>query len=415
MRGDDVQEAKSEARALAGAQRGFFAVDRRVFTAVVDLGRNAAIAYLIVARGTGRDNMTSSWSMHAIEQRTSIARSRGKTAIATLLNEGLLRQTGTGARPKYELLPWAEVASRFREPLSAFEQQAFDLVNLGKALPHGHLVNAATRAAAKGRLRSLGNDQFGLPEQESDRHLVWLPNTLVDGAMGETSPLERLRQNGDSKAIQLLVDLYDSQNLREDGDISRSVVFQLWDRLELGSFGEFTIWGFMPSRQTSARATEIVKAQWDADAKSPEGRYAPFWRRLVILQDCGLIEWVPCLFERGDEDGEIIHTLLLSGDGGPEDRLARAAQQAGSALLIAAHKSHALGKGVELLVPVKRHISGVQIINIARLRYRPHTKRTSAWWAELNSACEAHIYEYESLTARAQGGRDPCTRADIAV
>ena len=217
-----------------------------------------------------------------------------------------------------------------------------------------------------------------------------------------------------SKAIQLLIDLYDSQNLREDGGISRNIVFQPWDRLELGSYGEFTIWGFMPSRQTTARAAEIVKAQWDADAKSREGRYAPFWRRLVILQDCGLIEWVPCLFESGDEDAEIIHTMLLSGDGGPEDRLARAAVEAGLALLNDGQRERAYRQGVLRILPVKRHVSSAQLITIARLRYRPHTKRTSAWWAELNSACEAHIHEYESLRARAQDSVILAREADLA-
>ena len=43
----------------AGATKGFFAVDRRTFKTACLLGRNAAIAYLILANGTGRDDKTT--------------------------------------------------------------------------------------------------------------------------------------------------------------------------------------------------------------------------------------------------------------------------------------------------------------------------------------------------------------------
>jgi len=34
------------------------------------------------------------------------------------------------------------------------------------------------------------------------------------------------------------------------------------------------------------------------------------------------------------------------------------------------------------LVPVQAHMERVQLVGIARLRYRPKTKATAAWWAK---------------------------------
>ncbi len=42
--------------------RGFFAVDRGAFRCAAVGGLNATVAYLIMTRGTGRDNRTTQWS-----------------------------------------------------------------------------------------------------------------------------------------------------------------------------------------------------------------------------------------------------------------------------------------------------------------------------------------------------------------
>src|SRR4051812_29531103 len=45
----------------------FFAIDNRLWERVCALGLNEAVAYLVQARGTGRDNRTTTWSVEAIE------------------------------------------------------------------------------------------------------------------------------------------------------------------------------------------------------------------------------------------------------------------------------------------------------------------------------------------------------------
>jgi hypothetical protein len=223
---------------------------------------------------------------------------------------------------------------------------------------------------------------------------------LVDGVAGETPPLERLRQTGDEQVLRLLVDLYHSQNLAEDGGIPRRVVYQTWERFEAGQFGEFIVWSFAPPLSTVACAHDLVRVHLKKSGTTDE-RFAAFWLRLGSLLDCGVIEWVPFLFESDDADAEIIHALISDCSGSREGHLASAALRAGIAMLTQAQFDRARQKGAVWIIPVKRHVRNVQLIGVARLRYRPHTKMTGAWWAEVQSACEVHIGQYEKLIARA--------------
>jgi hypothetical protein len=40
------------------------------------------------------------------------------------------------------------------------------------------------------------------------------------------------------------------------------------------------------------------------------------------------------------------------------------------------------------------------MIGIARLRYRPHTKLTAAWWKDLHAKGEKYLARYEALAKR---------------
>ena len=59
----------------------FFAVDRRTWARACSLGMNAAVAYLVLGRGTARDNRTTAWSVQAVEKYTSISRGRAQQAL----------------------------------------------------------------------------------------------------------------------------------------------------------------------------------------------------------------------------------------------------------------------------------------------------------------------------------------------
>ena len=136
---------------------GFFAVDRRAWERVYDLGLAAALAYLVMARGTGGDNRTTKWSVSAIEKYTGMRRSRSAAAVADLIESELVREKGS-ALPGYYLAP-AE------------------------------------------------------PDAEPD--WIWLSNTITDGAKDETPPVQLLRQTKNPAALRLFIDLHHAQNLAD--------------------------------------------------------------------------------------------------------------------------------------------------------------------------------------------------------
>ena len=99
----------------------FFQIDSRSWAHVTQLNMNSAVAYLVLARGTGPDNRTTCWSVHSIETYTGISRGRAIHAIKTLLSDGAVKLIRGGTKPKYELLPWVELNKRHvpeRKPMS---------------------------------------------------------------------------------------------------------------------------------------------------------------------------------------------------------------------------------------------------------------------------------------------------------
>jgi hypothetical protein len=107
---------------------------------------------------------------------------------------------------------------------------------------------------------------------------------------------------------------------------------------------------------------------------------------------------VPTLVEGEGSDAEIIHPYGMRNAESLEDRLGRAAHDA--ALSMLTDRQHEWAAEQELrLAPVPRHITNVQMIGIARLRYRPKTRKTAAWWADLQAKGEGFLQKYEALSA----------------
>lgn len=86
----------------------FFIVDRRNWADVCRLGMNPAVSYLVLARGSQRDNRHSNWSVNAIKKYAGISFARGKQALDALRANLFIQQTKTGTLPQYAILPWYE-------------------------------------------------------------------------------------------------------------------------------------------------------------------------------------------------------------------------------------------------------------------------------------------------------------------
>jgi hypothetical protein len=122
-----------------------------------------------------------------------------------------------------------------------------------------------------------------------------------------------------------------------------------------------------------------------------------FWAAWQIIKDLGLIELIGHVIEADTAEGEPIHPYALGSGEEIERRLAEAAQKAAESMLTNEERSRARDQGL-VLVPVQRHLSAVQMVGIARLRYRPRTKATAAWFAERQDLA-GWVSRYEAMAA----------------
>lgn len=145
--------------------KGIFIVGWDQLTQACDISLNAASALLIMARGSGRDNVTTSWSCNAIAEYAGITRKRATDAVQLLIDGKLVEQTKGGSKPQYKL---------------------------------------------------------SLPDCEDS--YIFLPNSIIDGVGGEVPPVKRLRQMLDVKLLKLFIQLYALHDLDNEGGLPGDIV-----------------------------------------------------------------------------------------------------------------------------------------------------------------------------------------------
>ena len=98
---------------------------------------------------------------------------------------------------------------------------------------------------------------------------------------------------------------------------------------------------------------------------------------------------------------EPIHPFGIGRNGEEqiETEIGTAADAAGREMVPEWDVEKAENDGFEWFCPVARTIPGVQLVGVGRLRYRPHTKRTAAWYANLQETGTATIEHYERIAA----------------
>ncbi len=160
---ENVSDAKATAPRRKTCAKGIFAVDRTTWHGVCALGLNAAVAYLVIACGTGLDMITSKWSAKSMRTYTGMRFNSSKDAIEALRSGGFLTVEGTQEKPRYRL--------------TLFDDPAF----------------------------------------EAD--WIWLPNTIITGAAGEASPLRLIRQTNQTAPLKLFIDLYHRHDLFNSGGV----------------------------------------------------------------------------------------------------------------------------------------------------------------------------------------------------
>jgi hypothetical protein len=343
--------------ASAGSGRGhFFSVMQPAWWTACELGMNAAVALLVLARFSGRDNATTAASVNAIEKHTGISRSRARDGINALVARNLARPTSDNpTRPRYVL-----------------------------TVP-------PPKATGTGR-RGSGQDV----QQEPVR--IWLPNALVTGAATETPPVELIRQTQDPLLLRLLVDLYSVQNLRDDGSVRRGVYWRSYDRERVWDFAEWTVWGFS-SAKGWVGWTPVTEPHRTSDTESPA---KDIFARFNVLTSLGLMDEIWVVYESDGPDAEPV--ISFDGASGlqPEHQVWTAASLAAKSALPREIHQRQRTEGA-LLLPFPRHLANVCLVQVPRLKYRPRTRMTAAWWARMHERSAEWTAAYENLATRASG------------
>jgi hypothetical protein len=90
---------------------GFFAIDSRIWAKVTAYGMNEAVAFLVLACGTGHGNRSTSWSTSAVMKYAGVGWERAKDAIERLIAGGFIRrsESHTASKPCYELAAYQEL------------------------------------------------------------------------------------------------------------------------------------------------------------------------------------------------------------------------------------------------------------------------------------------------------------------
>ena len=395
----------------------FFAVDRRSWAKACQHGMNAAVTYLVLARGTGRDNRRTAWSIQAVEKYTGISRGRAQQALERLRTEGLVDVLRDGTKPQYRLRPACDVpgSEAYLPPeLDELERKMFDRLCAGmtqvpvKGGPEWGCSNPnkiAKQLVTKGWAQASGYYNFKPInhdiEAAREPDWIWLPNELVTGAADEVPPVELIRQTQDVMTLRLLIDLYHAHNLRDDSGISRAIIYKSYERVEAGRQAQFKVWGF---HHQSGWVTWVGPSLCHRRDELTEDERArgvnigvDYFRREAQLVDLGLLEFVPTLIESDDPEAEFIHPYGIGTSDSLDDQLGAAAHNAALEMLTAGQLDWVLERDFHL-APVPRHIANVQMVGIARLRYRPRTRKTAAWWADLQAKGEHFLLRYEQLT-----------------
>jgi hypothetical protein len=128
-----------------------------------------------------------------------------------------------------------------------------------------------------------------------------------------------------------------------------------------------------------------------------EGMQVSFWPAVNTLIDLGLVERVGMLLDGDDNEAEIIHPCAVRGGEPTERELAAAADMVARVMVTEGQLSWAEQNNYRLLVPVRKHIAKVTMVEVFRLKYRPHTTATAAWFALMQQTTAQYLDHYRAM------------------
>jgi hypothetical protein len=297
----------------------FFAIGKPQFQSACQLGMNPAIALLVMARGSVGDNVTTSWSALAVFNHSGMARRRAQKAIAALSEAKLLKVVKGSTKPRYKLT-----------------------------------------------------------KPKEDELMLWLPNTLVDGAGKEVPPITKLRESCNVDLLQKFIELYDVQDLETDGGIPRTIAWVEYERTKICPVGPFTLYGFDESEMLATARDLFAEYSGAEDESGSRGA----WTILRPLIDMGLIQYVTYMAESRDKESELIYPVNPETNEAIDSLLLWLEESGGKGFAFKAEEFEHHGIAMA-------HIKQATMVGLLRMTYRPKTSKTSRWWARDRQSVEA--------------------------
>ena len=228
------------------SQGNFFAIGADEFSKACELGLRPAVALLVLACGTQKDNSTTSWSAQAVFNHTGMAWRRAIDAIEELVKADLVSVIKTGKKPRYKLSKPTDM------------------------------------------------DSF-----------IWLPREIIEGAGNETPPVRRLRERGNALLLQKFIELYSVHDLTADGGLPRTLVRIDYERVVIGPCGVFVMYGFKNKATTATSIGPLKSLNGIEDDDKNKGA----WVVLNPLYQMGLLEIVTYMAESSDYESELLYQV----------------------------------------------------------------------------------------------------------
>jgi len=191
------------------------------------------------------------------------------------------------------------------------------------------------------------------------------------------------------------------QFLPNYGGVPRELLKGVFDRTKVGEQGPFVVWGFRSNHLSAGRGLYgpflIGQFTKEDDGKRRDaGMDASFWPAVHTLTDLGLVEPVGMLLDGDDHEAEIIHPYAIRGGEPAERELAAAAEMAARAMVTEGQFNWSVEESYHL-VPVRKHIAKATVAEVFRLKYRPHTTATAAWYALMQQTTAEYIDHYQTM------------------
>ena len=216
---------------------------------------------------------------------------------------------------------------------------------------------------------------------------IWLPNSIIAGAAGETPAIELIRQSQRPSALRLFVDLYHAQGLARDGGVHWRQLRRVYGRHKVGERGIYVIWGFRELTTEAWGTAPFVaphltgksKVVKQLTIKHEDPGWPEFSQALEILTSTGLVDLVGHVVDADTEAGNVLHPYAVCNGEEAERTIAHFAHLAGQAMVTDGQRSWAEENGLHLL-PVPKHVEQVQLVGLARLKSRQnHGDRGLVW------------------------------------